>query len=108
MVITDAFSKLVRLEALRSKAADEVGQAIFRGWILTYGVPKIILTDQGREFQGALQEQIFSALRVNRIVTAPYHPQTNSQAEVFNKTMMGYLTKMLAQAEEKSVTWEKL
>jgi hypothetical protein len=50
---------------------------------------------------------MWGMLKVNHMTTTPYHPQTNAQAEVFNKTMTNYLKKVISQAEESSVHWEQ-
>jgi len=106
-VITDAFSKLVKLEVITSKDAETVAEAIVKGWIFVHGVPKQIITDQGREFVNKFQRQLWSMLGVNHNTTSAYHPEANGQAEIFNKTMKAFLTKMLAQAQESTVHWEK-
>jgi len=64
LVMTDAFTKLVSLKTVNSKEADVVAKAILDGWIYTYGVPKVILSDGGLEFCNELQKALFEALQI--------------------------------------------
>ena len=106
-VMTDAFTKIVRLSVLTSKSAEEVANSILQNWIYIYGVPKEIITDQGKEFNNSFAKTLWTGLGINHHTTTPYHPQTNSQAEVFNKTMKAFLIKVRIQAKEDTVHWSK-
>ena len=106
LVMTDALTKIVRLKAIPSKDATVVAQAILLDWIYVYGVPKIISSDQGKEFCNDLARALWSSLGITHSVTSPYHPQTNAQAEVFNKTMAHYLKTALSESNKSSLDWE--
>ena len=106
LVMTDAFSKLVALRAIKDKSAPTVALAILEGWIYSYGVPEMILSDQGKEFCNALQGASWANLRTQHKVTSAYHPQCNAQAEVFNKTMGHFLRTILHEAEATTIDWE--
>jgi transposase InsO family protein len=106
VVMTDAFTKIVRLAIIPDKTAETVAKIIMNDWIFVYGVPKCIMTDQGLEFCNKLQTQLWEELKVEHKTTTPYHPQCNSQAEVFNKTMGQYLCTSLVEAEKTNVEWE--
>jgi hypothetical protein len=81
----------VRLPCVADKSAATVAAALFQDWFSVYGIPRTIMSDQGKEFCNQLQTGIWKQLAINHQTTTPYHPQTNSQAEVFNKTMAHYL-----------------
>ena len=64
----------------------------------------IILSDNGMEFKTSLMEQVLQQLGINRIFSAPYHPQSNDKLEVFHK----YLKPTLKRLCEKDPTnWDK-
>ena len=50
MVITDAFSKYTELAAIPDKTAVTVARSFFENWICRHGVPRIIISDRGKEF----------------------------------------------------------
>jgi transposase InsO family protein len=108
LVITDAFTKIVRLAITPDKSASTVVEAIIDNWINIFAVPKTILSDQGKEFLNNLQAGLWKLLDVEHNTTTPYHPQCNAQAEVFNRTMGHYLRAMLIDIDKKAANWELL
>ena len=47
--------------------------------------PQYILSDNGTEFKNSLMDQVLQQLGIDRIFSAPYHPQSNGKLEVFHK-----------------------
>ena len=103
LCMTDACTKYVELVAIENKEASTVAEAIFSRWICRYGVPLDIVTDKGREFCAELTESLMKKLGASHFKTAPYHPQTNSQAEVANKTIAKYLNSFV---DDTTLDWE--
>ena len=95
MVITDSFSKYTELAAIPDKTAVTVAKAFFESWICRHGVPVMIISDRGKEFLNSVMVDLCGYLGINHNATSSYHPQTNSQAETYNKTMIRYLSSML-------------
>ncbi|RDX76345.1 gag-pol, partial [Mucuna pruriens] len=59
-----------------------------------FGVPKALISDQGSHFcNRAMSSLLHTYAVIHRIATA-YHPQTNGQAEVFNRKIKKTLQKM--------------
>ena len=46
---------------------------------MQFGIPKVITTDQGKEFNNALDKEMMKQLNVNHHLTTPYHPQVFMQ-----------------------------
>ena len=53
-------------------------------------LPKII-TDQGRNFENKLIENLCQVAGVKKLRTSPYHPQTHGQCEHFNTILLNML-----------------
>ncbi len=47
------------------------------------GLPKLLTTDQGKEFKNKLDKEMMSLLGVKRHLVTPYHPQVNYTTEMF-------------------------
>ena len=94
-VITDAFSKITELCAIPNKQADTVAKCFFERWICRYSVPQILVSDNGKEFANELFKELSTLLGFKHQKTTSYHPQSNSSAESFNRTMKAYLRAML-------------
>ena len=105
LVVTDAFSKLANLFLLPDKSAVTVAETLLNKYLMVFGIPDRIVSDQGLEFCNEFQRIIWDGLGINHSVTTPYHPQCNSQAEVFNKTMAWHLKTALLDSEKSSVEW---
>ena len=54
LVITDPYSHIVWLETITTKSAEEVYDKFVNRFMLEEGCPKVILTDNGREFSSEL------------------------------------------------------
>ena len=66
--------------------------------------PKYILSDNRTEFKKSLMDKVLQQLGVDRIFSAPYHPQSNGKLEVFHKYPKPTLKKL---CEKDPVNWEK-
>lgn len=91
LVITDAFSKYVALGALQNKLAMTIAKTFFAEWICKFGAPESIVSDNGKEFCNAVVDNLLTCLGTKHKQTTTYHPQTNGQAKIFNKTITRYL-----------------
>ena len=98
LVYTDAFTRLCRLMAIPDKSASTVADAILQ-WLYLFGIPKAIVSDQGKEFCNKLAEHLYRALQIEHKMTTPYHPQCNSSAERFNRTMVNFLRRAILDSE---------
>ena len=105
LVYTDAFTTLTRLTAIRDKSAATVSTAIL-DQMYTFGVPKVVISDQGKEFCNDLSKRIYDTLDINHTSTTLYHPRCNASAERFNRTMIAFLTKALADSDRSTLDWE--
>ncbi|RDX62697.1 pol, partial [Mucuna pruriens] len=59
-----------------------------------FGVPKALISDQGSQFCNHAMATLLKKYRVVHRVAIAYHPQTNGQAEVFNREIKKLLQKM--------------
>ena len=91
LVMTDRFSKLTRAIAMRTCTGLTVSKAFLEYWVFAYGAPTQLLTDNGSQFASDLFTFTCSHLGVRNMFTTTYHPQTNGQAERFNRTLLASL-----------------
>jgi len=106
MVITDAFSKYTELAAIEDKTANTVAKCFFEKWICRHGVPRTIVSDRGKEFLNSVMKDLCMFMGITHTATSAYHPQSNAQAETYNKTMIRYLSGMLDNSQ--TLDWEEL
>ena len=80
-----------KLAAIPDKTAVTVARSFFENWICRHGVPRIIISDRGKEFLNKVMVDLCDFMGITHTATSSYHPQSNSQAETYNKTMIRYL-----------------
>ena len=56
--------------------------------------PRYILSDNGTELKNNLMDQVLKQLGIERIFSAPYHPQSNGKLEVLHKYLKLTLKKL--------------
>ena len=80
-----------------------MAKTLWDKFIVHYGLPKKILTDQGCNFESQLVAHLCELMGVQKIQTSPYHPQTNGQCERFNSTLINMLGTL---PKEKKSEWK--
>lgn len=68
VVITEYLSKIVFVEAIKSKEANEIVRVLWR-YISISGPPKIVLSDQGREFVNNLVDTLLKSVGSEHRIT---------------------------------------
>ena len=91
LVITDHFTRYAQAIVTSLQTAKCTAQNLWDKFIVHYGFPKKILTDQGHNFESNLLKALCKIAQVKKIRTLRYHPQTNGQCEHFNATLISML-----------------
>ena len=92
LVIADYFSKWTEAFPMKNKCADTVADILVDKIILRFGMPLVIHTDQGREFENGLMKSLCALLGCTKTRTAPYHPESDGMIERFNRTCLMMLS----------------
>ena len=92
LVIADYFSKWTEAFPIKNKCADTVADVLVDKIILRFGMPLVIHSDQGREFENGLMKSLCDLLGCVKTRTAPYHPESDGMVERFNRTCLMMLS----------------
>ena len=92
LVIADYFSKWTEAFPMKNKCADTVVDILVEKIILRFGMPLVIHSDQGREFENGLMKSLCALLGCTKTRTAPYHPESDGMIERFNRTCLMILS----------------
>jgi len=58
---------------------------------LHFSLPTRLHSDQGRQFEGHLIEELCKLLQIDKSYTTPYHPQEDGLVERSNRTILDML-----------------
>ncbi len=85
---------------LKNVTALSIAKSFVEFWILRYGPPAVVVTDNGSQIPSKLCQFACRMLRVKNAFTATYHPQTNGQAERFNRSLLAGLRAFVSDHSE--------
>ncbi|GBM33113.1 hypothetical protein AVEN_9651-1 [Araneus ventricosus] len=67
--------------------ANTIAETFYSGWISRFGVPEVITTDQGRNFESDLFHSLAKYLGISKIRTAEYNHAANGMVERFHRQL---------------------
>ena len=91
LVITDYFTRYALAYASKTQTAQATARILWDNFICHYGFPEQFISDQGRNFESDLIQELCKIAGVKKLHTTPYHPQSNGQCERFNSTLCNML-----------------
>ena len=91
LVITDHFTRYAHAYPTTNQSARTTAKVLFENFVLHYGFPACLHSDQGRNFEGEVISQLCQLAGVKKSRTTPYHPMGNGMVERFNRTLLNML-----------------
>uniref|UniRef100_A0A672GGI4 Gypsy retrotransposon integrase-like protein 1 n=1 Tax=Salarias fasciatus TaxID=181472 RepID=A0A672GGI4_SALFA len=91
LVVTDHFTRYAQAFPAKDQKATTVAKILCERYFVHYGLPARIHSDQGRDFESKLIQDLLRMLGIRKSRTSPYHPQGDPQPERFNRTLLSML-----------------
>lgn len=82
LVATDVFSKFVLVQTFREAKASSLVEFVENMIFRLFGVPEVVLTDNGSQFVSKQFRELLEAYHVSHRLTPAYHPQVNNTERV--------------------------
>ena len=105
LVMKDMFTMYAFAVPLVSTDTSDVAQAIVEHWVLKFGTPKALSTDQGKVFGSKLIKEMCRLLGIDVTPTLPYKPEVRELTGRYNDTMTKVISKYCA---ENPKTWDTM
>ena len=102
-MITDHFTRYAQAYVTKTQTTQMTAKTLWDKFIVHYRLPEKILMDQGHNFESQLVADLCKLVGMQKVLTSPYHPQTNSQCERFNSTLINMLGML---PKEKKLEWK--
>lgn len=106
LTIQDEFSKFIQFCGIKDCTADKVAAALVENWILCYGIPKILVSDNGSNLCGDIMTGISEYFNIKRITTSIAHPLSNASVERAHGRLAEFIRATDTEIEQ-SVSWEQ-
>jgi hypothetical protein len=101
LVIQDYFTKWADAIPLQNQRAATISAEMVKVFC-TYGIPDIVHSDQGQNFESTVFHQTLKAFGVEKSRTTAYHPEGDGMVERFNRSLLQLLRTYVEKEEE----WE--
>lgn len=95
LVMVDAYSKYLQLVPLPDKKMSTVSEAIYNHWISLFSVPKLMVSDMGKEFTGHMTKSLATRFNYPHNYSTSGHPASNGMAENSVKKVLEYVRKFV-------------
>ena len=82
------FTKWVEAEALTTITKKNIRSFVWRNIICRFEVPRVIVFDNGKQFDNSAFRDFCSELGIKNHYSSPAHPQANGQVKVTNRSLL--------------------
>ena len=105
LTIQDDLSKFLVAIPIPNQESVTISNAFATHFICIFGVPKIILTDQGSNLTGRVFKHLCKIFGIKKINSTAYRPQTQGSLERAHRTVKEYLR---GYVNKKQTNWDQL
>ncbi|KAK2999691.1 hypothetical protein RJ639_023943 [Escallonia herrerae] len=99
IVAIDYFTKWTEAKALATITASKCEEFFWKNVVCRFGVPKILITDNGKQFDNSNFRSFCEGLSIGLHFTSVAHPQSNGQTEKMNRSILQGLKRKLDDAK---------
>ena len=108
IVFVDCYSRYTNLIPSSNHTANTVSEALLRHVVPYFGTPRRLLSDRGREFVGEIWGKLLRSLRIQCVLTSPYHPEGNAVKERSHRTLNNMLCARLLEGSSSKAWMDKI
>lgn len=95
LTFEDNLTKFMDCYPMPNQEANTISRIFYDEIISRYRIPEILLTDQGANFTSEVFKRVCKLLKIEKIQTTAYRPQSNGALERSHRSLVEYLKKIV-------------
>ena len=95
LVAEDYFTKWLEVWAIPNQEAKIIAEKLLNEMFFRFSLPDKLHSDQGRQFESKIIEELCKLLQINKSRTIPYHPQGDGLVKRANRTVLNMLATIM-------------
>ena len=108
LVVMDHFTKWCEVFPTKDQRAKTVAEILVSKIFSRFGPPTVIHSDQGRNFESNLMQEVCCLMGIHKSRTSAYHPQCDGLVERQNRTLQDMLSGYVSQHQYDWDRWVDL
>ena len=93
LVISDYFTRWAEAYPISDHKPPTVAGKLVDKWTTRYGLMQTLHSDQGRDFESNVFQEVVKMLGIHRTRNTPHHPECDGLVKLFNRTLKNMLSK---------------
>ena len=99
LTLQDDLTKFSQAYPIPNQETTTIANELSSKFICTFGIPKVILTDQGTNFTSDLFKDVAKLFKIKKVQSSAYHAQTNGSLERSHQTLADYLKHFISESQ---------
>ena len=104
LTFVDHFTRYCFAIPLPEQTAERVAYELVHKIILQYGAPQYLLSDQGTQFLSKVIQETCRLMKIKKLQTTAFHPQSNGICERFHRTLINLMSYFV---NKEAQNWDK-
>jgi transposase InsO family protein len=101
----DDLTRFVVAQPIQTQDAEIVAREFVGNILLKFGIPEVVLTDQGSNFLSELFQNNCKLLRIKRVHTTAFNPESNGRIERVQGVLVEYLRHYFTEDQKEWDDW---